>query len=181
MASNHVAGHYQVYKEGGDQIARLLVSAAATCASSSPTAIIPNRSVPPAQLLSLANTVASIPVDIPNGMLELIEEVIDARENCANFYTGKGIECSGHRHYLGILRQVHGILKQAQRSRSRRNRSGPRVARPAPSDENHQRGGREMVTQLLGCHEAQEMSQEGWMVAHRKHRRRSERTVPVIC
>ncbi|KAK4499196.1 hypothetical protein PRZ48_009709 [Zasmidium cellare] len=183
MSSSDVSRHYQIYKEGGEQIARWLVSTAAY-RERSRTARDVSSSVSTSRLLELAKSIASYrpPVHISDEILNLIEEVIDARENCANFYTSQGVECSGHRHYLKILRQVQKVLKQAQ------CRHGGRVSFPPPRrhsepsgpiSKTHEREASATLAEFIGLG-TDILPAEGWTVVLPRSRKLSIRALQSV-
>lgn len=176
MLSNDIERHYHIYKHGVDQLARWLLSTAAYCDSSQTRDS--SATIPTARLLQLAEFIASHrrPAQIPDEILELIEEVIDARENCANFYTSQGLQCSGHRHYLQILQQVREVLKQAKRRNSAVMSCRPDISRcTSSSSTSRQADEQEVLSSTASFPEPVRAPIGEWTVVPPKSHERSTR------
>lgn len=78
-----------------------------------------------ASLLQLAEIVANANVPIPKGIITVAQDVIEGRKTCSTFYealsvpenSSVGEQNKSHRHFIGILEQILGVLLKAFNAR----------------------------------------------------------------
>ena len=144
MASQELIGRYQRYKHGTRNLVYWLTKTAASCGdletvlksfqpnstSKKRTLVAPELEVRAHELMALARLIAengrSVGMEVPEGMLLIVQDVIAGREECAAWYAGQALksgsgtqkEDEGHRGFIEILRDVLEILKGFRASTS---------------------------------------------------------------
>lgn len=123
MLDSPIVGRYRLYKEGTARLERWMVHTARphSALASSLSGPLDHGALTTRNWVQLARVMAAAEVKIPQSILEVFADVIDGREAAARWY---GAQSDGsdevtvandgrHVHFVGILREVHGILSSS--------------------------------------------------------------------
>lgn len=140
MASKELISRYKLYKSKTNGLLYWLTKTAGTCIDLK--AVVKSWELPPSEtekknhaptpavelrtteLIKLAEVIAaaSPPVEIPEGIILIVQDVIHGREEAAAWYAAQALEDGGklerenetHRYFILVLRRVLSILKEAR-------------------------------------------------------------------
>lgn len=155
-----VVSRYRRYKAGTKKVVGWLARSASTCCDvaakfscfQSGSTSRSEIKVPSKVLTALADIIASAEADVavPKHILQVLEDVIELRTECATWYGAQAVSDStdlaarnkSHQHFIKVLKEVHAMLSKStniqasatttsqseenKSSKSKKNKKGPR-------------------------------------------------------